>query len=537
LLDRPSTENVLWLRAEVPSDAVFERPGLLLPAFRYAAELRDAHGLRLQPERPELKSLRLGNGSPRVVRWQAGSPGPVFLRVFSPTPKIGPLGPALLGDERELNAERVASSLPSLLVGCLLVLLGALAGLAGLAANNRRLALFFAAFSGSTGCFLLSQGRAYDWIGIGAPAGFALWAIGSALAPAAAVSFVRAAVPGPEGKLTERLAWWGGAGFGVAAILDELYLAPRVWPDGALAVELFGWLWPAHRLLLAWCLLWTGARLASRARQRDRIALILLAGGLPLVASILSDVLAALGFYPPSWRSELHWAALVLVLSAGVAVQRRYAEASEARERYTELLGERFKEREALMQDLHDGVGALTTNVRMLAELGQRQPLVEAQSTLRVIGDLASDSTAELRNFITGLDPELTWDELVAHLRELGGRLLEGRAVELRFAQHMAQGDQHPSARLATTLLSIYREALTNALRHAKPSYVSVDLELSAQRVRLRVENDGGDQQGSDGAGGGRGLRGMRRRAGDLGGTFELDLGSTPRIDVELPLL
>ena len=86
--------------------------------------------------------------------------------------------------------------------------------------------------------------------------------------------------------------------------------------------------------------------------------------------------------------------------------------------------------------------------------------------------------------------------------------------------------------------LALYRaaqEALTNIQRHAKASEASLTMDLSAEALTLRVNDngiglpDGADQQGF-------GLRGMRERITQLGGSVELRSGSADGTTVVLQL-
>lgn len=74
------------------------------------------------------------------------------------------------------------------------------------------------------------------------------------------------------------------------------------------------------------------------------------------------------------------------------------------------------------------------------------------------------------------------------------------------------------------TSLSVYRivqEALSNALRHAPGSRVVVRISVTIDHVGLEVENTAGTGTSAAVHGDGFGLRGMRERAGFLGGQLQ----------------
>ena len=68
-------------------------------------------------------------------------------------------------------------------------------------------------------------------------------------------------------------------------------------------------------------------------------------------------------------------------------------------------------------------------------------------------------------------------------------------------------------------IFRVAQEALTNVARHAGADQVEFDLIRSAESVRLRVADNG---RGIKGAAAGDGLRGMRERAGLVGGHLEV---------------
>ena len=73
-----------------------------------------------------------------------------------------------------------------------------------------------------------------------------------------------------------------------------------------------------------------------------------------------------------------------------------------------------------------------------------------------------------------------------------------------------------------TGLYRIAQEALNNILRHAQASLVCISLQQSGGRVRLEIRDDGVGFDAKAKMSQGYGLRGMRERAEQLGGSFDL---------------
>ena len=85
-------------------------------------------------------------------------------------------------------------------------------------------------------------------------------------------------------------------------------------------------------------------------------------------------------------------------------------------------------------------------------------------------------------------------------------------------------------------LLRVCQEALANVRKHAAASRVTIELCYAAEAVRLTVIDDG---CGFDpaAASGGYGLRGMRDRVGQVGGTVQVTSapGAGAEVRVEVP--
>jgi two-component system, NarL family, sensor histidine kinase UhpB len=124
------------------------------------------------------------------------------------------------------------------------------------------------------------------------------------------------------------------------------------------------------------------------------------------------------------------------------------------------------------------------------------------------------------------------------------GELL-GQLVRARARQHPEISFSFTAGALKTsygdsTDLTVYRcvqESLTNAVRHAEPKHVTVELTEAAMRLDLVVRDDGRGLPANKPAG--FGLRGMQERVEGLGGRYRLDsaAGRGTSVNISLPLV
>ena len=84
----------------------------------------------------------------------------------------------------------------------------------------------------------------------------------------------------------------------------------------------------------------------------------------------------------------------------------------------------------------------------------------------------------------------------------------------------------------------IVQEAVTNALRHAKPRRIEIDAHADRRTLVLEIRDDGAGLPADWQRPGHFGVRGMRERARMLGGEVRLEniVGGGVRVDATLPL-
>jgi signal transduction histidine kinase len=200
-------------------------------------------------------------------------------------------------------------------------------------------------------------------------------------------------------------------------------------------------------------------------------------------------------------------------------------------------------ERNRIGQEIHDGLAQGFTGILMqlgaaeeaMHECARNSPLPAILTRIR---DLAREGLTEARRSVQALRPEqLKRQGLELALRALCERTsVEGR-VKCHFdgsmnAEGLAPEKQHE-------LLRIAQEAISNALRHAHPNNVFIDLFEDDSRWSLTVRDDGRGMTLNPDlyAQQGYGLTNMRERSGAIGGKFTIESkpGEGTRVSVTLP--
>jgi signal transduction histidine kinase len=202
-----------------------------------------------------------------------------------------------------------------------------------------------------------------------------------------------------------------------------------------------------------------------------------------------------------------------------------------------------YAERSRLARELRDSVTQSLYSLTLYAEAAVRMMQdgehTETAAALREMRDTAQEALREMRLLIFQLRPlALEKSGLAAALQarldavETRGGMRASLVVEGAFG--MAQ----LAANIQEELYHIAQEALNNALKHAHPRQVRVDLRFSQDAVSLQVADDGAgfalqDVQG----GGGLGLPGMRERAERIGADLRIESapGQGTQVTVRAP--
>ena len=223
----------------------------------------------------------------------------------------------------------------------------------------------------------------------------------------------------------------------------------------------------------------------------------------------------------------LAWDGIVWDISQSKQHELQLAESrSQLRSLAAHLESVREEEKTRIAREVHDELGQILTVLRLetsmcelgfahlddkLAErLGNMKKQIE--NTFQIVRDVASALRPPVLD--AGLGSAIEWQ----------ARRFEQRSG-IPCLVSVPEAPLHLADAQATGLFRILQEALTNVLRHAEASTVSIGLSARDQQISLSIADDGkGFQPGSQPAGRRSfGLVGMRERVLLMGGELEID--------------
>ena len=521
----PVGERALWLRARTRCAPDHRDPVVFLPKT-YVAVVAYGRGRRVS----EPVSYRYASGTPWYVVPIDCEAGRITFRLESRYTQIGFPEHPRIGERAELITALLPRDAPRIVLAVLFLLVGLVAGVISIGSRERRALAGLSIYGLSLAAWTLFHTRTKQlWLPT-MELWFAAWWVSVPLTGLGAALFVEGFFgPGPR-----RLVRWLVLGLALTSVAAALSLLLEGDPFRVAAAPIF----VAGRGLSVLGALLVTAHLGVLARRGDREAALLLGGfGLAFV-TVIRDIALSLGWVEggDTW-TQYGYAAFGLTLA--LLVRRRFVTLQRRVVEYADSLDRYVRERDLLMKDLHDGLGGIVTNVRMLADRSSDEP--PNAGVLDAISTLAADGINELRTLIFGFDgPPQTWKQVAAELRRAGGVALEAHGIEHRFERDVAEDAPAPDLRVVVNVMRIHREALTNALKHAGASRVEVALVVRADALELRVADDGGGIDGASAGGEGvslsKGLPSMRARARELGGELSVESDDGTEVRLRAPL-
>ncbi|WP_298933449.1 hypothetical protein [uncultured Ramlibacter sp.] len=286
----------------------------------------------------------------------------------------------------------------------------------------------------------------------------------------------------------------------------------------------------------------------------------LIACVLTVLSCVVHDLLVVAGVLPPTSHTLLFWGFIVVLmgfalmsgeyvvatlnraersneeLELHVARKTRDLEDSYVRLRENEQEAVRVQERERLLRDMHDGLGAQLMTALRGVERGALAPQQVVQSLQDSLDELRllMDST-DIGHYLPGA--------LAAWRNRWDGRLAAaGVALDWDIDESVDQV-QLPSD-TALQVMRILQEAATNVVKHAQAQRL-----LLAARVRevagrrtlsIEIADDGVGPGEEPARAGARGLKNMHYRAGQIGAALAIGARAAPlrgcQVVLSLPL-
>jgi signal transduction histidine kinase len=243
----------------------------------------------------------------------------------------------------------------------------------------------------------------------------------------------------------------------------------------------------------------------------------------------------------PSWETAWFWVTAVvagLMTAGGCYLAWRRGQGAVKRQHEERSLE---NDRVRIAQNLHDDIGARVTQISLLSDTAQNIPNLpaEARADFERIARMARDLITALHDTVWAVDPENdNMDALGNYLSQIVGQLCS--QAQLRFRVYMEElpGDVHVSSQTRHNVAMTVKEAMHNIIKHARASEVTLNAAYLGGVLTVSLEDNGCGFCAADKLPG-NGLKNMRRRLQEIGGTCiiesVIDRGTTVRLRLDLP--
>jgi ligand-binding sensor domain-containing protein/signal transduction histidine kinase len=173
--------------------------------------------------------------------------------------------------------------------------------------------------------------------------------------------------------------------------------------------------------------------------------------------------------------------------------------------------------------DVHDEVGSNLGSITVLSELSQRDPALPegSRAALVQIHEATQHTARAIRDIVWFIDPDFdTLDDLVARMRAFAATLLGGRTYTFDSTEPLPR--RRLSLEFRRHVLFGFKELLHNVVRHARASEIRIGVTAGPGGFEVQVRDNGcGFDAGQPELG--HGLRGLRQRAAELGGSLRIE--------------
>jgi len=233
---------------------------------------------------------------------------------------------------------------------------------------------------------------------------------------------------------------------------------------------------------------------------------------------------------PSFWQTWWFRSLVVIAVAAMIGLAVAYR---RARRREMQRL------RLRIADDLHDDLSSDLSGIAVVTDMVQRKNSIDPADRYDLIAvrDSALKMVDGVRDIVWYIDPEHdNLSSLVMRMRHVAELLLRG--IHHQFDVRPPAHTVALSMAVRRSLLMVFKETLHNIVRHAEAQEVRIELTADGGRLRLCIVDDG---KGFDIAGelnDGHGLRGMRRRAEEIGAHLEIKShagsGTTVTMDLDM---
>jgi signal transduction histidine kinase len=224
----------------------------------------------------------------------------------------------------------------------------------------------------------------------------------------------------------------------------------------------------------------------------------------------------------PFWRLPWFWTTMAILAIAFSLGGEHYLVWRRLRREMFRLKHLRMIEEERLRiaRDIHDDLGARVTQISLLSAMAHGNPKFPetARKEFDRISRMSRDLVSALYETVWAVNPENdNMDALANYLCQTTNQLCEQAGLRCRLHVLDLSSDIQVSSQVRHNVSMAVKEAVHNAIKHAKASEVAIHVNFSKMVLTVAIQDNGCGFRDSEAAVG-NGLTNMKRRLHDIGG-------------------
>ena len=229
----------------------------------------------------------------------------------------------------------------------------------------------------------------------------------------------------------------------------------------------------------------------------------------------------------PFWRMIWFWC-IMLVAITGVSIGGgRYWVWQRMRREMLRLKNEQALEQERLRiaHDIHDDLGARVTQISLVSAMAQNNTSFpeKARADFDRISQMSRELVSALYETVWAVNPENdNLEALGNYLCQIVNQLCERTQMRCRFHMGDLPREIQVSSQTRHNISMAVKEAVHNAIKHAKASEITMHIEVKDDLLTISVQDDGCGFQPVENVTG-SGLRNIKRRLESIGGACSVE--------------
>ena len=194
--------------------------------------------------------------------------------------------------------------------------------------------------------------------------------------------------------------------------------------------------------------------------------------------------------------------------------------------------------RNSIAADLHDEIGSTLTNIEMLGVIGQQMKTDEkVQSFFRKISNEAKVTNDAIHNIVWSVNPENDkLDNILSKIQQTAIETLESQNIKLHLENTRINENIVLVPEKRRDLLLVFKEILTNILKHADASEVNIRLSIQKNILHFEIKDNGKGFSEEITKSHGNGICNIHQRIAKWQGKTLIESKNGVNILIELPI-